>query len=157
MLLISFDGLNSTKSNDFILVILSINISLTLYAVTKSNPPSSGTDTPGANSSASSKILFELLNGQNSIKDCIKEVMDKMNKLVESNKNIYENNVNISQFLKGIKGIPNNSMIHTNSSKRFKNDILTDSLNKEKEKENLIILLVTLQWEIIIILVVCIK
>ena len=89
----------------------------------------------GANSSASSKILFELLNGQNAIKDYIKEVMDKMNKLVESNKNIYENNVNISQFLKGIKGIPNNSMTHTNSSKRFKKDTLTDSLNKEKEKE----------------------
>ena len=89
----------------------------------------------GANSSASSKILFELLNGQNAIKDCIKEVMDKTNELVENNKNIYENNINISQFLKGIKGISNNSMIHNNSSKRFKKDILTDSLNKEKEKE----------------------
>jgi hypothetical protein len=83
--------------------------------------------------SNNSKILFELLNGQNAIKDYIKEVMDKTNELVENNKNIYENNVNISQFLKGIKGLSSNNINHTGSNKKHKKEILSDSLNKDKE------------------------
>ena len=88
---------------------------------------------PVTGSSANSKILFELLNGQNAIKDYIKEVMDKTNELVENNKNIYENNVNISQFLKGIKGLSSNNINHTGSNKKHKKEILSDSLNKDKE------------------------
>ena len=64
---------------------------------------------------ASSKILMELLNGQNYIKDYIKEVMDKTNELVENNKNIYENNQNISQFLRGFKGLSSNINSNNNS------------------------------------------
>ena len=81
---------------------------------------------PVTGSSANSKILFELLNGQNAIKDYIKEVMDKTNELVENNKNIYENNVNISQFLKGIKGLSSNNINHTGSNKKHKKEILSD-------------------------------
>ena len=88
---------------------------------------------PVTGSSANSKLLFELLNGQNAIKDYIKEVMDKTNELVENNKNIYENNVNISKFLKGIKGLSSNNINHTCSNKNLKKEILSDSLNKDKE------------------------
>jgi len=74
----------------------------------------SGGNLSGNLGAASSKILMELLNGQNYIKDYIKEVMDKTNELVQNNKNIYENNQNISQFLRGFKGLSNN--ISSNNS-----------------------------------------
>ena len=89
----------------------------------------------GAGSSAGSKILIELLSGQNTIKYYIKEVMEKTNELVEKNKIIYENNVNISKFLKSIKGTPPSTRINnTHSSKKLKKDISNSSLNKDKEK-----------------------
>ena len=94
---------------------------------------SGNTGGSGGSSAASSKILFELLSGQNAIKDSIKEVIDKTNELVENNKNIYENNLNISQFLKGFKGLSNNNINHTNSNKKIKSDLLNESSKNEKD------------------------
>ena len=88
--------------------------------------------------SSSSKLLIELLNGQNTIKDYIKEVMDKTNELFENNKSIYENNQNISHFLKGIKGSFNNNNLKNNSNSNMINnkDISNDYTKKNTVSEN---------------------
>ena len=104
----------------------------------------------GSGSAASAKILIELLSGQNAIKDCIKEVMDKTNELVENNKNIYENNQNITQFLKGIKGLSSCKSSNYNTYTNNINNCLNNNINLKgisnstfnepiiKDKDNLI-------------------
>ena len=102
---------------------------------------SNGTNISGSLGAASSKILIELLNGQNYIKDYIKEVMDKTNELVENNKNIYENNQNISQFLKGFKGLSTNtSSINSSINSSVNNNLNNnkDILNTYYKKDNLL-------------------
>ena len=99
----------------------------------------------GAGSAAATKILIELLSGQNAIKGCIKEVMDKTNELVENNKNIYENNQNITQFLKGYKNLQNNintnsyysNNTNSNNSNNLDSMTFSDPTKKDKDKDNL--------------------
>ena len=91
----------------------------------------------GGNSAAITKILIELLSGQNTIKDCIKEIMDKSNALMENNKNIYEANQNITQFLKGFKNHSSNSTNNYGSNSLGKNSsnnaiCFSDSTQKDK-------------------------
>ena len=94
----------------------------------------------GTGSGSTTKILIELLSGQNAIKDCIKEVMDKTNELVENNKNIYENNQNISQFLKGYKNNINNpyysnSTNSNNSGTNLNNMTFSDPTKKDRDRD----------------------
>ena len=99
----------------------------------------------GAGSAAATKILIELLSGQNAIKGSIKEVMDKTNELVENNKNIYENNQNITQFLKGYKNLQNNintnsyysNNTNSNNSNNLDSMTFSDPTKKDKDKDNL--------------------
>ena len=88
-------------------------------------------------STSGTKLLMELLNGQNTIKEYIKEVMDKTNELVESNKNIYESNLNISQHLTGAKVHSNNNSIKNiniqSPNNLNSNATFTDSSQKNKE------------------------
>ena len=91
-------------------------------------------------SGASAKILIELLSGQNAIKDSIKEVINKTNELFENNKSIYENNQNITLFLKGYKSSNGNGNgYNTNNSNKnvsLNNTISTnDSIKRDKDKE----------------------
>ena len=91
-------------------------------------------------SGASAKILIELLSGQNAIKDSIKEVINKTNELFENNKSIYENNQNITLFLKGYKSSNvNGNGYNTNNSNKnvsLNNTISTnDSIKRDKDKE----------------------
>jgi FtsZ-binding cell division protein ZapB len=103
----------------------------------------SGGSISGSLGAASSRILSDLLIGQNYIKDYIKEIMDKTNELVENNKNIYENNQNISQFLRGFKGLSNNGSSNNSSISNFaninNNSISNkDTLNTYNKKDNLL-------------------
>ena len=99
----------------------------------------------GGGSAAATKILIELLSGQNAIKGSIKEVMDKTNELVENNKNIYENNQNITQFLKGYKNLQNNintnsyysNNTNSNNSNNLDSMTFSDPTKKDKDKDNL--------------------
>ena len=96
-----------------------------------------GGNMSGTLGAASSKILIELLNGQNYIKDYIKEVMDKTNELVENNKNIYENNQNISQFLRGFKSLSSNASSSNNSS--INNSVNINNYNTQPQAKSVLL------------------
>ena len=99
----------------------------------------SGGNMSGTLGAASSKILIELLNGQNYIKDYIKEVMDKTNELVENNKSIYENNQNISQFLRGFKGLSNNITSNSTNSSNISNSVNINNYNTQPQAKSVLL------------------
>ena len=99
----------------------------------------SGGNMSGTLGAASSKILIELLNGQNYIKDYIKEVMDKTNELVENNKSIYENNQNISQFLRGFKGLSNNITSSSTNSSSISNSVNINNYNTQPQAKSVLL------------------
>jgi hypothetical protein len=84
--------------------------------------------------SSSNKILIELLNGQNAIKDYIKDIMDKTNELYESNNNSYKSSKNVIRNI-GDNYIPKeiNTNYNSKTSSKHKSSNNLDYLRK-KEK-----------------------
>ena len=84
--------------------------------------------------SSSNKILIELLNGQNAIKDYIKDIMDKTNELYESNNNSYKSSKNVIRNI-GENYIPKeiNTNYNSKTSSKHKSSNNLDYLRK-KEK-----------------------
>ena len=84
--------------------------------------------------SSSSKIFFELLNGQNVIKDYIKNILDKTNELLENNKennkdNNKENNDNNYNDNKNSQITSTNSDINNNSNYKLRSSTYKTSNN----------------------------
>ena len=77
----------------------------------------------------SSKILIELLSGQNSIKDYLNELMNKTKELVGCNKEVINNNSNKSQNLNH-NNSTNNTLLSNNTNNI--NNISTTSGNESK-------------------------
>ena len=100
---------------------------------TSNNFFSGNNNVGGSGSAASTKLLIELLSGQNTIKDSIKEVMDKMNELVDNNKNINKNNYNNSQVLK--KNSSTNNYNSNSNNRNISNNALLFSDPTQKDKD----------------------
>ena len=98
------------------------------------------TGTVGGVSSASNKILIELLSGQNVIKDSIKEIMEKTTELIEKNKNnnnitknyVNEknNNNNENKSIKKTLSLTANQKI--NNELNLNNENIINNINNNK-------------------------
>ena len=82
------------------------------------------------NNSASAKIILELLNGQNAIKDYIKNIIDKTNELIENNNSAGDNS-----SYKNISNSVNNNNYYSNKTNNYKSSNNIERLRK-KEKSN---------------------
>ena len=100
--------------------------------------PNNTTNALGNNILGSSKILIELFNGQNAIKDYLKELMSKTDDLVNKNKQLINNNKKLSSSLNGNS---HNSSINTthnsssNSLSNINNNINTYNESKDNKHE----------------------
>ena len=100
--------------------------------------PNNTTNAVGNNILGSSKILMELFNGQNAIKDYLKELMSKTDDLVNKNKQLINNNKKLSSSLNGNS---HNSSINTthnsssNSLSNINNNINTYNESKDNKYE----------------------
>lgn len=96
------------------------------------------TNALGNNILGSSKILIELFNGQNAIKDYLKVLMSKTDDLVNKNKQLIYNNKKMSSSLNGKS---HNSPINTthsssrNSLSNINNNINTYNESKDNKPE----------------------
>ena len=83
------------------------------------------------NNSASAKIILELLNGQNAIKDYIKNIIDKTNELIENNNSTSGN----SNYKNISNSLNNNNYYYSNKTNNYKSSNNIERLRK-KEKPN---------------------
>ena len=95
----------------------------------KGNANNFFTGNSAINNSASAKIILELLNGQNAIKDYIKNIIDKTNELIENNNSTSGNSSN-----KNISNSVNNNY-YSNKTNNYKSSNNIERLRK-KEKPN---------------------
>ena len=94
--------------------------------------PNNTTNAVGNNILGSSKLLIELLSGQNAIKDYLKELMNKTEDLVNKNKQLVNNNKKLSSSLNGNS---HNSSINTTYNSSINNSINTYHESKDGKHE----------------------
>ncbi len=96
--------------------------------------------------SASSKILVELLSGQNIIKDYIKDIIDKTNELLENNNNLNgdkqshnargSKNIISTSANKRSKEVTSNNNYNTKTNLHKSSNYLVNLATRKEEKDN---------------------
>jgi len=98
--------------------------------------PNNTTNAVGNNILGSSKILIELFNGQNAIKDYLKELMSKTDDLVNKNKQLINNNKKLSSSLSG-NGSHNSSVNTTYNSSSNSLSNINNNINTYNESKDI--------------------
>jgi len=98
--------------------------------------PNNTTNAVGNNILGSSKILMELFNGQNAIKDYLKELMSKTDDLVNKNKQLINNNKKLSSSLSG-NGSHNSSVNTTYNSSSNSLSNINNNINTYNESKDI--------------------
>ena len=103
--------------------------------------PNNTTNNMGNNILGSSKLLIELLSGQNAIKDYLKELMNKTDDLVNKNKQLINNNKKLSYSLNNNSNNSStnslsNNMSSFNDSKENKQEMKKSNVSSQKVNRN---------------------
>ena len=103
--------------------------------------PNNTTNNMGNNILGSSKLLIELLSGQNAIKDYLKELMNKTDDLVNKNKQLINNNKKLSYSLNNNSNNSStnslsNNMSSFNDSKENKQEMKKSNISSQKVNRN---------------------
>ena len=103
--------------------------------------PNNTTNNMGNNILGSSKLLIELLSGQNAIKDYLKELMNKTDDLVNKNKQLINNNKKLSYSLNNNSNNSStnslsNNMSSFNDSKENKQEMKKSNMPSQKVNRN---------------------